>query len=252
MDATNAPSPTIDSPAPTRSSFGRCGLRDVGTRKWPATIAAMTIGTLTMNTEPHQKCSSRKPPVTGPSATAMPATPDHSPMASARSRVSVKTLVRIDSVAGMISAAPMPMTARAPMSASDATGERRRGRRPAEHDEADGQRALAAEPVTEAAGGEEQAGEHERVRVDHPLQVADARAEVADERRQRHVDDRVVDHDHQQAHAEDRERGPAPAVHRVVDAARRAAVGRSGVGGGEGRWRVDDVAGVGHGELLVR
>ena len=38
-------------------------------------------------------------------------------MASARSRASVNTLVRIESVAGMISAAPMPMTARAPMSA---------------------------------------------------------------------------------------------------------------------------------------
>ena len=76
----------------------------------------MTIGTFTMNTEPHQKWSSRKPPVTGPSATAMPATPDHSPMASARSRASVNTLVRIERVAGMISAAPMPMTARAAMS----------------------------------------------------------------------------------------------------------------------------------------
>ena len=54
--------------------------------------------------------------MTGPSATAMPATPDQRPMASARSRASVNTLVRIDSVAGMISAAPMPMTARAAMS----------------------------------------------------------------------------------------------------------------------------------------
>jgi hypothetical protein len=38
------------------------------------------------------------------------------PMAIARSRESVKTLVRIDSVAGMMSAAPTPMTARAPTS----------------------------------------------------------------------------------------------------------------------------------------
>ena len=91
--------------------------------------AAMTIGTLTMNTEPHQKWSSRNPPVTGPSATAIPATPDHRPMASARSRASVNTLVRIERVAGMISAAPMPMTARAAMSGVDASGERGRGRR---------------------------------------------------------------------------------------------------------------------------
>ena len=30
----------------------------------------MTIGTFTMNTEPHQKCSSRRPPVIGPEADA--------------------------------------------------------------------------------------------------------------------------------------------------------------------------------------
>ncbi len=37
-------------------------------------------------------------------------------MASARSLTSVKTLTMIPSVAGKISAAPMPMSARAPMS----------------------------------------------------------------------------------------------------------------------------------------
>ena len=165
-------------------------------------IAAITIGTFTMNTDPHQKWSSRKPPVTGPSATAMPATPDQSPMASARSRASVNTLVRIDSVAGMISAAPMPMTARARDERRHAAGERGRGRRGTEDDEAEGERALAPEPVAEAAGGEQQAGEHERVGVDHPLEVADARAEVAHQGGQRDVDDRVVDHDHEQAHAQ--------------------------------------------------
>ena len=69
-----------------------------------------------MNTEPHQKWSSRKPPTTGPSATATPATPDQMPIAIARSRAFVNTLVRIESVAGMISAAPTPITARAVMS----------------------------------------------------------------------------------------------------------------------------------------
>jgi hypothetical protein len=37
-------------------------------------------------------------------------------MACARSRASVKTLVRIDRVEGMMAAPPMPITARAPMS----------------------------------------------------------------------------------------------------------------------------------------
>ena len=49
---------------------GRLGSRDVGTMSHPAITAPMTIGTFTMNTEPHEKWSSRKPPVTGPSATA--------------------------------------------------------------------------------------------------------------------------------------------------------------------------------------
>jgi len=77
----------------------------------------MTTGTLTRKTEPHQKCSSSQPPVTGPMATPRPETPAQMPMALARSAGSVKTLVRIDRVAGMISAPPIPMNARAPMSA---------------------------------------------------------------------------------------------------------------------------------------
>ena len=50
------------------------------------------------------------------------------------------------------------------------------------------------EPVTEVAAGQQQAGEDERVGVDDPLQARDPGAEVAGERREGHVDDRVVDH----------------------------------------------------------
>ena len=51
-------------------------------------------------------------------ATPIPAVPDHIPMARARSRSVVKTLVRIDKVQGMRAAAPTPITARAAMSRS--------------------------------------------------------------------------------------------------------------------------------------
>ena len=54
--------------------------------------------------------------MTGPRATARPENPAHTAMARPRSRGSRKTLVRIDSVAGMISAPPMPMKARLAMS----------------------------------------------------------------------------------------------------------------------------------------
>ena len=87
----------------------------------------MTIGTLTRKTEPHQKCCEQEAAdAAGPMATPTPATPAHTPMARPRSVGSGKTLVRIDSVAGMISAPPMPMNARVTISWSAESAERRR------------------------------------------------------------------------------------------------------------------------------
>ena len=77
----------------------------------------------------------------------------------------------IDSVAGMMNAPPMPMNAAGEdqlAGVSRTPGERAE----AEHHQAELQRAAPAEAVAEAAGGEQQAGEHERVGVDHPLQLA--------------------------------------------------------------------------------
>ena len=70
-----------------------------------------------MKIEPHQKWSSRNPPTTGPSATPRPAVAAHMPIAVARSRGSANTLISSDSVAGMMNAAPAPITARAAISA---------------------------------------------------------------------------------------------------------------------------------------
>ena len=53
----------------------------------------------------------------------------------------------------------------------------------AEHDEADDEDPLAPVAVAEAAGGEEQAGEHEQVGVDDPLQLPGGGVEVDGERR---------------------------------------------------------------------
>ena len=65
--------------------------RDVGTTRQMATIATTITGTLTRNTEPQKKCSSRKPPVTGPRATARPLVAAQIEMAIARCRASVNT-----------------------------------------------------------------------------------------------------------------------------------------------------------------
>ena len=143
--------------------------------------------------------------------------PAHTPMALARSRGSWNTLVRIDSVAGMIADAPMPISARVPMR-TVADGANADSAEPMPKiDQADGERAVATEAVTEAAGREQQAGEHDGVRVDDPLQLAGRGAESARARRLRQrrdgdVEDRVVDPDHHQAQAQDEQGQPTPAV----------------------------------------
>jgi hypothetical protein len=81
-------------------------------------IAAAATGTLTMNTEPHEKCSSSQPPEIGPAATPTPTIAAHSPIAFARFTGSGKMLVINDSVVGKMTAAPTPIAARAAISAS--------------------------------------------------------------------------------------------------------------------------------------
>ena len=76
------------------------------------------IGRLMRNTDPHQKCSRRKPDATGPTAAPLPEMPAQIAIAFARSRAG-KTLVRIESVDGMTNAAPTPMIARAAISIAD-------------------------------------------------------------------------------------------------------------------------------------
>ena len=83
----------------------------------PPMMAIAAIGTLTMNIEPHEKCSSSQPPVIGPAATPTPTIAAHSPIAFARFAASVKMFVISPSVVGKITAAPMPIAARAPISA---------------------------------------------------------------------------------------------------------------------------------------
>ena len=102
----------IDSRKPGTSMRLASGSRDSGTNRQPRNRAIMTIGTLMRNTDPHQKCSSKNPPVTGPNATAAPDTADHTPMALARSTGSRNTSITMARVAGNTSAAPMPIRPR--------------------------------------------------------------------------------------------------------------------------------------------
>ena len=172
---TKATRPTPESPAPVQSIRRATGSRDSGMSLRPATIAIAVSGTFTMKIDPHQKWSSRKPPTTGPSATPRPAVAAQMPIAIVRSRVSVKTLIRSESVAGMMNAAPAPMTARAMMSPSTPPAYAAHRRGDSEHRKPREQRAPASEAIPERAGQEQQSREHEGVRVDHPLQLAHVR-----------------------------------------------------------------------------
>ena len=116
----------------------------------PATKATSATGTLMRKTEDQSKYSSSRPPNSGPRPTPIAAVPAQMPIALARSSRG-KTFVMIDSVAGMISAPPTPI--------SGADGDELRGRldeedgeaREAEERDAGLQRALAPEAVAEHA-----------------------------------------------------------------------------------------------------
>ncbi len=110
----NSPPAAIS--APTTSQGPRPSPFDSGSSSRPTGRLTSISGMLTRKTEPHQKCSSRKPPSSGPTAAPTAATALQMPMAIARSRRSGKTCRRIDSVAGMIIAPPTPSSARATIS----------------------------------------------------------------------------------------------------------------------------------------
>ena len=225
----------IDSTIPPMSRRGAPASFDSGTMITVATSATITTGTLTKKIEPHQKCSSSQPPLTGPAATAMPVTALQMPIALARSLGSRNTFVMIASVAGKMSAAPIPISRSAEDEALgrvDGAGQRRRH---AEHRQADHEHPLAPVPVAEAATGEEQAGEHQEVGVDDPLQLTGGGVEVDGERRQGHVDDRAVEHGDEHGEADDGEDRPSPPMDGVVE----GGAGGHGEGHRRAPWDLD-------------
>ena len=82
-----------------------------GTASTMATSVTTAIAVATRKIEPHQNQRSSRPDPSRPSVPPPIANPVHTPTARARFSAG-KTLVIVDSVPGMISAAPMPMTAR--------------------------------------------------------------------------------------------------------------------------------------------
>jgi hypothetical protein len=89
-----------------------------------------------------------------------------------------------------------------------ARGQAAEQRRDREESEADREHELAAEQVGQRPSGEQQRGERQRIGVDHPLDVGEARVQVGGDLGQRDVDDRDVEQQHERRHADDHERPP--------------------------------------------
>ena len=123
----------------------------------------------------QETCSVRKPPSTGPIASASAETPAQVPIALPRSSGG-NALVTIESVAGIISAAADALDDAAD-DERGRVGREPRGRRgEGEQRHAEQEGAAAAEDVAEAPAGRQQDGEAERVAVDGPLEAGEARA----------------------------------------------------------------------------
>jgi hypothetical protein len=75
-------------------------------------IAARHTGTLIQKMDCQPALSTSTPPTSGPSAMLRPITPPHTPMALARSRLSVKVLVMIDIATGLSIEPPTACTIR--------------------------------------------------------------------------------------------------------------------------------------------
>ena len=116
IDHSSSPSPVIESTAPATSGPSTAGFFESGTSGMAHATPTAAIGTLIRNTDPHQKCVSNRPPTIGPSAMPTPIVPAHRLIARCRSPPSRNMSVMIDSVEGIISAAPMPILARAAIS----------------------------------------------------------------------------------------------------------------------------------------
>ena len=79
--------------------------------------------------------------------------------------------------------------------------------------QADLERALAPVAIADAPQREQEPREHQRVAVDDPLELTGVGVQLAAQRGQRDVHDRVVDDDHEDAEAQHPEDRPPPVVH---------------------------------------
>ena len=197
--------------SPAQSTLPSAGLRDSSTLASVIAIAPMPIGTLTkkMNSQPSHSVSA--PPTSGPTATAAPVVAPQRPNAVPRSGPWNAFASSASAVAN-ISAAPLPWIARATLSSSGVPASPHSSEAAVKIAEPDHEHQPAPEQVRERPARQQQRRQRERVGVDHPLQVGEARAERPLDVRQRRVHDRDVEQEHERADV-DGEQGPPLAIH---------------------------------------
>jgi len=101
-----------------------------------------------------------------------------------------------------VSAPPMPCTKRAPISRPWLFARPHRREATGEDRQPDHEHPLAADQVAEAPGQHQQASEGDQVGVDDPGELRLREVQVGLYRRQRHVHDRRVEDDHEEARAD--------------------------------------------------
>ena len=145
-----------------------------------------------------------------------------------------------------------------PAEALDAAEGDQRGLRPGEtagqrgareEHETGHEHAPAAEHVGQAAAEQQEAAEEDRVGAEHPLQTLDGEVQIGPDRRQRHVHDGDVQHDHELGHADRREDVPL-AVHPVASPAARVACGGLSAPGPRVAARSPGDDGIGRGSAI--
>ena len=110
--STSAARPVVSVAMPGRSTLrATVSSRELAAAKRVTTTHTIATGTLTKKIDCHDTCSTRKPPSSGPIASARPETPAHVPIALPRSSGG-NALEMIDRVPGIISAAPPPCSRR--------------------------------------------------------------------------------------------------------------------------------------------
>ncbi len=156
--------------------------------------------------------STSQPPRNGPSAPAMPPSPDQAPIDPAPVLLSERRLEDRQTPGGEQGATDALEGARRHEN-SDVGREPAQQRRGGEPHDADDEHPSPAETVTRGASEQDERGQRQRVGVDRPLETGEVRAQVLADHRERHVDHRGIEEGH--AGAENRGRED-PASRRLV------------------------------------